>query len=99
MTAVEEQARSIFLAAIERAPGEWPAFLEEACAGNADLRANGEQILRGHKAIGSVHGGEHRPVVTSEQAGVNERPGTQIGPYKLLQQIGEGGMGVVYMAE
>ena len=28
-----------------------------------------------------------------------ERPGTQIGPYKLLQQIGEGGMGVVYMAE
>src|SRR6185295_2031452 len=38
-------------------------------------------------------------VVTIEQPAVNERPGTVIGPYKLLQQIGEGGLGVVYMAE
>ncbi len=99
MTAVEEQARSIFLSAMERAPGEWPAFLEEACAGNADLRANVEQLLRAHEAMGSIHGGGgQRPVITIDQQ-PPERPGTQIGPYKLLQQIGEGGMGVVYMAE
>ena len=35
----------------------------------------------------------------SYQSGVQEGPGTVIGPYKLLQQIGEGGMGVVFMAE
>jgi hypothetical protein len=36
---------------------------------------------------------------TAAKSLVTERPGTIIGPYKLLQQIGEGGMGVVYMAE
>ncbi len=44
-----------------------------------------------------------RPVatgsVTISHAPILEGPGTRIGPYKLLQQIGEGGMGVVYMAE
>src|SRR6267378_3101713 len=34
-----------------------------------------------------------------DEPSVNERPGTVIGPYKLLQQIGEGGMGTVFMAE
>jgi serine/threonine protein kinase len=99
MTAVEEQARSIFLAAIERAPGEWPAFLDEACTGNAELRGRVEQLLRTHQAMGSIHVGDQRPLVTIERPAVVERPGTVIGPYKLLQQIGEGGMGVVYMAE
>ena len=44
-----------------------------------------------------------RPAMDRQQTSafppVSEAAGTQIGPYKLLQQIGEGGMGVVYMAE
>src|SRR5438876_12325416 len=89
------QAKSIFLAAIEtHAPEQWPTFLEHACAGDASLRAQVEKLLRAQAEMGSFH----------EAPGANatpfaERPGTVIGPYKLLEQIGEGGFGVVYMAE
>jgi hypothetical protein len=57
MTAIEDQARSIFLAALERAPDQWPAFLGEACGDNAELRARVEQLLHAHQAMGSIHGG------------------------------------------
>jgi len=53
--------------------------------------------LRG-SALGHRAGGE-RGVATMDEPAVTERPGTVIGPYKLLQQIGEGGMGTVFMAE
>ncbi|HEV3081855.1 MAG TPA: serine/threonine-protein kinase, partial [Gemmataceae bacterium] len=99
MTAIEDHARSIFLAALERAPEQCPAFLNEACAGNAELRARVDQLLHAHQAMGSIHdGGAAAPAATIDQP-VTERPGTVIGPYKLLQQIGEGGFGTVFMAE
>jgi eukaryotic-like serine/threonine-protein kinase len=99
MTALEDHARSIFLAALERAPDEWPAFVEEACGGSADLRARVEQLLHAHQAMGSIHGGGARtPTATIDEA-ITERPGTVIGPYKLMEQIGEGGMGLVFVAE
>lgn len=69
------------------------------CAGNADLRANVEQLLRAHQAMGSIHGGDQRPPVTIDRPAGVERPGTVIGPYKLIEQIGEGGMGTVWMAQ
>src|ERR1043165_6129349 len=87
--------KSIFLAAIEGyAPEQWPAFLDEACGDDAPLRARVEQLLRARSAMGSFHEGEF----TIDQP-MREGPGTMIGRYKLLQQIGEGGMGTVYMAE
>ena len=99
MTQLEEQARTVFLAALERAPEQWPAFLDEACAGNAELRARVEQLLHGHEALGSIHGGGAEPLAATLDQPSHEAPGAMIGPYKLLQQIGEGGMGVVYTAE
>src|SRR5262245_39508611 len=98
MTASEDQARSLFLAALERAPDHWPAFLDETCGENAELRARVEQLLHAHQAMGSIHGGGKSPTATID-APAPERPGTMIGPYKLLQQIGEGGMGTVFLAE
>jgi WD40 repeat protein/serine/threonine protein kinase len=99
MTAIEDQARSIFLAAVERAPDQWPAFLTESCGADTKLRARVDQLLHAHEALGSIHrGGAGAPGATRDHP-ITERPGTVIGPYKLLQQIGEGGMGTVFMAE
>src|SRR5262245_2558339 len=94
------RAKSIFLAAVdEQAPEQWSAFLEQACADDALLRAEVQKLLQAHAAMGSFHESPRLAVSETVDYLLTERPGTVIGPYKLLQQIGEGGMGVVYMAE
>jgi serine/threonine protein kinase len=99
MNVIENHARSIFLAAMEHGPDEWPAFLDEACGNDAELRARVDQLLHAHQAMGSIHHGAAADRVAATDLPPGEGPGTVIGPYKLLQQIGEGGMGTVYMAE
>jgi serine/threonine protein kinase/Leucine-rich repeat (LRR) protein len=103
MTANFEQVQSIFMAAIERPTEEWEAYLAEACGTDAALRERVETLLRAHQ---SGRGLLDSPVAWNPatapppgQRPITESTGTVIGRYKLLQQIGEGGMGVVYMAE
>jgi tetratricopeptide (TPR) repeat protein len=98
MSAIEDHARSLFLGALERAPELWPAFLSESCGANTELRARVDQLLQAHIALGSIHGGVDAPVATVEEP-VREGPGTVIAAYKLMEQIGEGGMGLVFVAE
>ena len=91
--------RSIFLAAIDIAsPAERAAYVAQACGDNAQLRADVQALLAAHGQSGDLLDAPDQLSPTLDHP-VAERPGTQIGPYKLLQQIGEGGMGVVYMAE
>jgi WD40 repeat protein/serine/threonine protein kinase len=74
------------------------AFVDEACAGDAALRSRLEALLRSGDSAGGFLGDrkrEARELTTP----VQEREGDRIGRYKLLQKIGEGGCGVVYMAE
>jgi serine/threonine protein kinase/tetratricopeptide (TPR) repeat protein len=94
------QAKSIFLAAVEGyIPAQWPAFLEQTCGGNAELRAEVERLLKARSEIGSFHETPRQTLPETINEPIIERPGIVIGPYKLLQQIGEGGFGVVFMAE
>ena len=82
------------------APAERAAYLDAACAGDARLRAGVEALLHAHDTDpGFLEAPAAGGAVTVDLPLATERPGTQIGPYKLLQQIGEGGMGTVFMAE
>jgi serine/threonine protein kinase/tetratricopeptide (TPR) repeat protein len=87
------------------------AFLDQACADQPELRARLDKLLEAHDAPASLLNKPAVEAATSDEVSAgrwidpggslspSEGPGTRIGSYKLLQQIGEGGMGVVYMAE
>jgi serine/threonine protein kinase len=79
---------------------ERAAYLDEACKGDEKLRAEVEGLLKAHEQAGDflkapTFGAE----VILDNALKIEGPGSIIGRYKLLEQIGEGGFGVVYMAQ
>src|SRR5262245_28803480 len=97
-------AETVFFAALAKAdPAERAAYLNEACGTDADLRRQVDRLLAAHPQVGSflqddvvVHasplagvGPEVSGRATVDVA-ITERPGTVIGPYKLLEQIGEG---------
>ena len=93
--------RDIFLAAAELTAVAREDYLMSACAGDPDLASRVRDLLAAHDiSRGPL---DAPPPGLGEERTVDRTPpvhlGTQIGPYKLLQQIGEGGMGVVYMAE
>jgi eukaryotic-like serine/threonine-protein kinase len=105
MPAAPRSLKEEFLAALAIAPAERAAWLEQACGQDAEMRqqvelmlaaADTPQSLLDRPAFVAVRSDAVTGACTGAEA---ERPDTVIGPYKLLQQIGEGGMGTVWMAE
>ncbi len=102
---------TIFAAALQwETPAQRAAYLEEACAGDAALRARVEGLLGAsdeaktflERPVGQPRKNPAAPPVTVKVGFTDdpsEAPGARIGRYKLLQQIGEGGCGTVFMAE
>jgi WD40 repeat protein/serine/threonine protein kinase len=96
----DKSLQNLFNAALERSgAAERARFLDEACGADAALRERVEKLLRAHEEIGGFMAQPSRSPAGLGGNPLTEKPGDRIGRYKLLQQIGEGGCGVVYMAE
>jgi serine/threonine protein kinase len=111
MTAEQSnREREIFSSALERqTPGERNAYLDGACGADEEMRARIAALLRANDLADgflpmddlteALSGSAQRPVDDIGASKVAQKPGDRIGPYKLRETIGEGGCGVVYVAE
>jgi eukaryotic-like serine/threonine-protein kinase len=102
MTDPNQREEAVFEAALPLRGAERAAYLAEACADDPSLRVRVEGLLAALERAGGLL---DEPAVRRDLGTLNwahpptAQPGDRIGAYKLLQQIGEGGCGVVYMAE
>jgi eukaryotic-like serine/threonine-protein kinase len=95
-----KRVQAIFLATVEQA--DRAAILDRECGDDLELRRRVEALLKANDEPASYL---DQPAVevarpaTVDYAPITEKPGTMIGPYKLKEQIGEGGFGLVFVAE
>jgi len=110
MTDPADREVAVFSAARRLPAAERTAYLDDACVGDVALRERVDELLRASEEAGAFlqdpAPGAQRPAdaaaspsPVSNVAVLGEKAGDRIGRYKLLQKIGEGGCGVVYMAE
>ena len=94
----------IFLQALEiESPADRAVYLDRACGADTQLRAGVEALLRASTKSGDLLDLPELPDTAGYVLTIDRHPleiaGAQIGPYTLIEEIGEGGMGVVYLAE
>src|SRR5919201_491105 len=95
------QINELFESALEREPSQRAAFLQEACAGDASLQKQVEALLASREQASSFLESPTLKVVALpfEEDESELRAGQSVGPYKVLREIGRGGMGEVYLAQ
>src|SRR5258708_2596744 len=101
MSDIPDRDVACFTEALSLSANERAAYLERVCGGDVALRHRVEALLQAHDRVGNFMEQPLQSAALEARLGttVGEKPGDRIGRYKLLQQIGEGGCGVVYMAE
>ena len=92
------QVEELFHAALERAPEERQAFLEQACGEDTELRLQVEHLISIDQRAGSRLERPAIEEVIATQDADAPLEGTQVGPYRILSPLGTGGMGKVYRA-
>jgi len=95
----EQEIAEVVKLALERERAEWPAFLDEACAGDPEMRAEVDSFLRFQDVASEFieQGALHVAAETLARSPASPFP-HQVGEYEILSRIGVGGMGEVYLA-
>src|SRR5207247_570463 len=102
MSEAHQREAAIFDAAMELPPEQRAAHLDQACGGDAALRLRMEALLKADESACEVLESPTDPAAVAPThiwPSSFEKAGDRIGRYKLLEHIGEGGCGVVYVAE
>jgi serine/threonine protein kinase/tetratricopeptide (TPR) repeat protein len=99
MSSDPQRVQAVFLELADKPATERITLLEHACNGDHELRRRIDALLKAHDGATDFLDSPPPGIDVGEICPVVEQPGDVIGPYKLVEQIGEGGFGVVFLAE